>query len=94
MAAYMAERIANSRLVEIRDRGFWPEPWRSRTPFISSKYRDMTRRSDSGSSRSPSAVDPVTSAKRTVTVLRTSRARVGSSASPQLPQKRKPSGFG
>src|SRR5207245_10828526 len=35
-------------------------------------YRDMTRRSDSGSSRSPIAVEPVTSQKATVTVLRVS----------------------
>ena len=32
----------------------------------------MIRRTDSGSSRSPSPVEPVTSAKTTVTVLRTS----------------------
>ena len=68
-------------------------PWRSSTPFISSKKRDMTRRSDSGSRRSPRAVDPVTSAKSTVTVWRTSRPGVGASGAPQTPQKLKPSGF-
>ena len=47
-------------------------PWRSSAARISSKYRDMTRRSDSGSSRSPIAVEPVTSQKTTVTVLRVS----------------------
>ena len=34
----------------------------------------MTRRSDSGSSRSPSAVEPLTSVNTSVTTLRTSRA--------------------
>ena len=47
-------------------------PWRSSTVRISSKYRPITRRIDSGSSCSPSEVEPVTSANRTVTVLRTS----------------------
>ena len=47
-------------------------PWRSSAARISTKYRDMTRRSDSGSRRSPMAVEPVTSQKTTVTVLRTS----------------------
>jgi hypothetical protein len=51
------------------------------------------RRNDSGSSRSPSAVEPVTSANRTVTVLRTSRADVAASSAPHAPQKRKSSGF-
>ena len=52
------------------------------------------RRIASGSSRSPSAVDPVTSQKTTVTVLRTSRgAATGVSAAPQLPQNRNPSGL-
>jgi hypothetical protein len=53
----------------------------------------MTWRSDSGSRRPPRAVEPVTSAKRTVTVFRTSRARAGGKAEPQPPQKRKPSGL-
>ena len=47
-------------------------PWRSSTVRISSKKRDMRLRSDSGSSCSPSDVDPVTSQNRTVTVFRTS----------------------
>ena len=41
---------------------------------IASKYRSMTRRSDSGSSASPIAVEPTTSQNTTVTVLRTSEA--------------------
>ena len=45
-------------------------PWRSITVRISLKYRWMTSRRDSGSSSSPSAVEPVTSQNRTVTVLR------------------------
>src|SRR5262245_897416 len=50
-------------------------PWLSIAERISSKYRDMTPRRDSGSRRSPSAVDPVTSANRTVTVFRVSTRR-------------------
>jgi hypothetical protein len=48
----------------------------------------MTFRSDSGSSCSPSSVDPVTSQNRTVTVFRTSSAVdvAGSSGEPQLEQ--------
>ena len=54
----------------------------------------MTSRSDSGSSRSPSAVEPVTSVKRMVTVLRVSRAgEDGASAAPQNPHSRKRAGF-
>jgi hypothetical protein len=47
------------------------------------------------SRRSPSAVEPVTSQKRTVTVFRSSRAAgsCAASAAAQLPQKRKPAGF-
>ena len=60
---------------------------------ISAKYRSVTVRSVSGSSCSPSAVEPVTSANSTVTVLRTSRDPAGSRAAPQLPQNRKPSGL-
>src|SRR5438477_8098565 len=41
----------------------------------------MTRRSDSGSSRSPSDVEPVTSVNTTVTVLRTSRTSAGMAVS-------------
>ena len=54
----------------------------------------MTCRSDSGSRRSPSAVEPVTSVNRIVTVLRVSRAGVaGVSSVPQNPHKRKRAGF-
>jgi hypothetical protein len=69
-------------------------PWRSRTPRAVSKYRDISLRVASGSSRSPSAVDPVTSQKSTDTVLRTSRAGVSlSSGEPQLEQNRAPASF-
>src|SRR5512139_1005700 len=60
------------------------------------KVRPSIRRMDSGSSCSPIAVEPVTSLKRMVTVLRVSRAAgagVAGSGEPQLPQKRKPSGL-
>jgi hypothetical protein len=58
-------------------------PWRSTIEAISSKNRAMTRRSDSASRRSPSPVEPVTSAKSTVTVFLTSRT--GSSTSSGRP---------
>src|SRR6266511_5001309 len=54
----------------------------------------MISRNDSPSSCSPSAVEPLTSAKTAVTVLRTSC--VASSAPrgvPHMPQSRKPGGF-
>ena len=62
---------------------------------ISSKYRPMTRRSASGSSRSPRDVEPVTSAKTIVTTLRTSGATpsVSSSGVAQFWQKRALSAF-
>src|SRR6266498_1447906 len=54
----------------------------------------MTRLSDSVSSRSPSAVEPVTSQKMTVTTLRTPcHARPASSGAPQLRQKQAWLGF-
>src|ERR671911_668242 len=54
----------------------------------------MTRRVDSGSRRSPIAVEPDTSQNSTVTVLRTSRdGGVSASSAPQFPQKRNPSGL-
>ncbi len=54
----------------------------------------MTSRIDSGSSCSPSAVEPVTSVNRMVTVLRVSRAGDdGASSVPQKPHSRKRSGF-
>jgi len=46
-------------------------PCRSSVARDTSKKRVMTRRNASGSLCSPIAVDPVTSAKRIVTVLRT-----------------------
>src|SRR4026209_1021004 len=62
---------------------------------IASKYRVMTARIDSGSILSPMSVEETASMKRTVTVLRHSRA--GSTRTPiALPheeQKRAPSGF-
>ena len=54
----------------------------------------MTLRSDSGSSRSPSAVEPVTSQNTTVTVLRyLAFAGAASSGAPQAEQKRASSAF-
>src|SRR5512141_1296682 len=61
-------------------------PWRSIASVIAAKYRDITRRTASGSSRSPSAVDPVTSQKITVTVFLTSPAAVGADSGSGLPQ--------
>ena len=69
-------------------------PWRSTITFAVSKYRAITRRRLSGSIRSPSAVEPVTSQKRTVTTLRVSRTTPGSGrAAPQESQKRAPFRF-
>src|SRR5438874_2724730 len=54
----------------------------------------MTRRSDSGSSRSPIAVEPVTSQKTTVTVLRVSCwAACGVRGAAHAGQKAKSSGL-
>src|SRR5690348_13543250 len=53
----------------------------------------MTARSASGSSRSPSAVEPATSQKRTVTTLRCSRAGATSRRAPHVSQKRASSRF-
>src|SRR6266480_2120800 len=54
----------------------------------------MTWRTVSGSRRSPSSVEPVMSAKTTVTVLRALRSKSGTAASgmPQAEQKRASSG--
>src|SRR4029079_9254971 len=52
-----------------------------------------TARSDSGSSCSPNAVEPATSAKSTVTIFRTSRRLERLSAEPQEAQKRASSGL-
>ncbi len=71
-------------------------PCRSRISRAAAKVRPRIRRIDSGSSRSPMAVEPVTSLNRMVTVLRVSRvapAPLTGSGEPQLPQKRKPSGW-
>ena len=55
--------------------------------------RCMAQRSVSGSTRSPSAVDPTTSAKTTVTILRRSpAAAVADSGIPQAAQNRDRSG--
>src|SRR5450759_2358148 len=70
-------------------------PWRSRTARIASNQRPMIARSDSGSSRSPRWVEPVTSANTTVTTLRTSRLGSGAvRAPPHAMQNRATSGFG
>ena len=53
----------------------------------------MTPRTTSGSSRSPSSVDPTTSQKSTVTVFRTSRAGSASRGAPHELQNRAPAGF-
>src|SRR4029450_3027057 len=53
----------------------------------------MTRPSDSGSSRSPSAVEPLTSQTTTVTTLRAPRRCSATRKAPQLRQKRARSGF-
>ena len=71
-------------------------PWRSMISRAAAKVRPSILRIDSGSSRSPMAVEPVTSLNRMVTVLRVSRAAgagPAGSGEPQLPQKRKPSGL-
>src|SRR4051812_24015886 len=61
--------------------------------FIRSKYRARTARSASGSVDSPRAVEPTTSQKRTVTVLRCSRAAgAGVTAAPHSAQNLAPSG--
>ena len=49
------------------------QPCRSSTVRIASCQRAITRRRDSGSSRSPSGVDSIRSQKRTVTTFRTAR---------------------
>ena len=68
-------------------------PCRSSTSRAVSKNRDITQRTDSGSSRSPSAVEPVTSANTSVTILRASCATALGSSAPQKPHRRKRSGF-
>jgi len=64
------------------------------TGRIASKYSVMTCESASGSSCSPSEVEPTTSEKRTVTVLRKgSAASAEATGRPQASQKRAPSRF-
>src|SRR5258707_11198264 len=70
-------------------------PCRSRTSRIASNQRPMIDRRDSGSSRWPRLVEPVTSAKTTVRTLRASRAgAAAASAVPHDMQNRAASGFG
>jgi hypothetical protein len=62
--------------------------------LVSSNQRVMSCCSDSGSSRSPSAVKPLTSENRTVTILRAVvGAGVGESELPQRAQNVAPSLF-
>jgi hypothetical protein len=62
---------------------------------MAEKYASRTSRSRSGSSCSPSVVDPVTSANTTVTSLRSvPGAAAGSTGSPQAGQNRAASGRG
>ncbi len=61
-------------------------PCRATARSISSKYRAMTPARASGSSRSPSSVEPVTSQNTTVTVLRTSDDADAAAASRGAPQ--------
>src|SRR6478672_2174713 len=71
-------------------------PCRSIASVIAAKYRDITRRIASGSNRSPSAVDPVTSQKITVTVFLTSPATAAADSGrgwPQALQNLAPSGL-
>jgi hypothetical protein len=70
-------------------------PCRSRAVRIDSCQRASTRRSDSGSSRSPSGVESTMSQKSSVTVLRTARGAAGSATSgaAQPEQKRASSAF-
>ncbi len=67
-------------------------PCRSSTLRATSKYLDITLRSDSESRRSPRDVESVTSENSTVTVLRISLPSATSEA-PQNPQNWNPSGF-
>ena len=69
-------------------------PWCSIAVRIASKYRSMTRRTDSGSRASPIAVEPATSQNTTVTVLRTSCGADGAiSGAAQSSQNFAPSRF-
>ena len=70
-------------------------PCRRSTPLIASNQRDMTRRSDSGSSCSPRRVEPATSQNRTVTTFRAEGGAGAACASgaPQARQKFADGGF-
>lgn len=69
-------------------------PQEAMTADIAEKYEARRERRRSGSRCSPSSVDPVTSANRTVTSLRSSAARsAGLTEAPQDGQNSKPAGF-
>ncbi len=68
-------------------------PCSSTTARIVTKKRSITRRSDSGSVRSPSGVDPTMSTNTMLTVLRASPSGSGCRRAPQAKQKRARSGF-
>ena len=69
-------------------------PRGARAPAHRVKYRAMTLRSDSGSSCSPSSVEPVTSQNTIVTVFRTSAAAwERGKCSPQSEQNFAPAAF-
>ena len=71
---------------------FWTvPPQASIVEVMTEKKRWRRTRQRSGSKRSPSVVEPVMSAKRTVTSLRSSMAR-SASAAPQAGQNRAPAG--
>src|SRR6266566_308551 len=71
---------------------FWTvPPHASIVDVMTEKNRCRRTRQRSGSNRSPSVVDPVMSAKRTVTSFRSSIAR-SPTAAPQAGQKRAPAG--
>ena len=69
-------------------------PWRSMTSCMRPNQRCIAHRNVSGSTRSPSAVDPTTSAKITVTSLRRSptETEAPGAGAPHAGQNREPSG--
>ena len=67
-------------------------PWCSIAARERSKYRTMIARTVSGSTRSPSSVEPTTSQNRSVATLRRS-GRGSTSSAPQAAQNRASSGF-
>ena len=62
-------------------------PWRCTAACIASKYRAMTRRNSSGSSRSPRPVKPATSVNTTVTTFRAPAAMRSSQDPRAAPQR-------